>query len=147
VGDTHRGHWVMFWKDACADDRPNGCRHFGVMVSTYCNRGSGWACNEYGILLQPERRPQLATSAFDRACELGFSAGCPNRYSQSGVSPVSMQPTLVDYDIVLRQGKGPLPILSSLQIYQRACEQGFSDACQEACNLGDHRTCDIVGTP
>jgi hypothetical protein len=147
VGDTHRGHWVMFWKHACADDRPNGCRHFGVMVSTYCNRGSGWACNEYGMLLQPERRPQLAASAFDRACELGFSAGCTNRDSQSGVSPVSMQPTLVDYDIVLRQGKGPLPVLSSLQIYQRACEQGFPEACQEACDLGDRRTCDIVGTP
>lgn len=144
VGDTHRGHWVMFWKHACADDRPNACRHFGVMVSTYCNRGSGWACNEYGMLLQPERRPQLAASAFDRACELGFSAGCINRDPQPGVSPVSMQPTLVDYDIVLRQGKGPLPVLSSLQIYQRACEQGFSDACQEACDLGDRRACDIV---
>ena len=96
------------------------------------------------MLLQPERRPQLAASAFDRACELGFSAGCINRDPQPGASPVSMQPTLVDYDIVLRQGKGPLPVLSSLQIYQRACEQGFSDACQEACDLGDRRACDIV---
>ena len=72
MGDTHRGNQVLFWKQACADALPNGCRHFGVMVSTFCNNGSGWACNEYGILLQPERRPDQAARAFSRACELGF---------------------------------------------------------------------------
>ena len=45
VGDTHRGQWVTFWERACAEDLPNGCRQFGLLVSTYCDRGSGWACN------------------------------------------------------------------------------------------------------
>ena len=141
VGDTHRGHWVTFWQQACAEDRPNGCRHFGVMVSTYCNNGSGWACNEYGVLLQPQIRPELAANAFRHACDLGFSAGCTNLDQDSAMSPVHMAPTLADYEIVLRQGRGSLPILSPLQIYQRACTQGFLDGCQQACDLGDRQAC------
>ena len=141
VGDTHRGHWVTFWQQACAEDRPNGCRHFAVMVSTYCNNGSGWACNEYGILLQPQIRPELAANAFRRACDLGFSAGCTNLDQDSAMSPAQMAPTLADYEIVLRQGRGALPILSPLQIYQRACTQGFLEGCRQACDLGDRRAC------
>ena len=141
VGDTHRGHWVAFWQQACAEDRPNGCRQFGVMVSTYCDNGSGWACNEYGVLLQPEIRPGLAADAFRRACELGFSAGCTNLDPERATNPVQMAPGLADYEIVLRQGKGSPPVSSPLQIYQRACTQGFLDGCRQACDLGDQQAC------
>ena len=132
VGDTHRGNQVMFWKQACANGLPNGCRHFGVMVSTFCNNGSGWACNEYGILLQPHRRPELAADEFSRACGLGFWAGCENRRPTRVQDPVSGPPALGDYQIVLREGRRPLPALSPLQIYQRACAEGFADGCQQA---------------
>ena len=57
VGDTHRGQWVTFWLTACADDRRNGCRHAARLTSAYCRDGSGWACNEYGVLIQPALRP------------------------------------------------------------------------------------------
>ncbi len=152
VGDTHRGHWVMFWQQACAEDRPNGCRHFGLMVSTYCNNGSGWACNEYGVLIQPQIRPELAANAFRRACDLGFSAGCTNLDPERARSPVQMAPTIADYEIVLWQGRGPLPVLSlpvlsPLQIYQRACTQGFLDGCGRACDLGDRQACASASRP
>ena len=147
VGDTHRGHWVTFWQQACAEDRPNGCRHFGVMVSTYCDNGSGWACNEYGMLLQPQSRPALAAEAFRRACDLGFSAGCANLDAERAENPVQMAPGLADYEIVLRQDRSRRPVASPLQIYQRACTQGFLDGCRQACDLGDRQACASATQP
>ncbi len=143
VGDNHRGQWVTFWQRACAEDGPNGCRQFGVMVSTYCDSGSGWACNEYGVLLQPQLRPELAADAFRRACDLGFSAGCANVDRDRANSPVRMAPTLGDYEIVLRHAKGPRSVSTPLQIYQRACAQGFPDGCRQACDLGDRSACSL----
>ena len=144
VGDSHRGRWVPFWQHACADDRPNGCRHLGFLISTFCTSGSGWACNEYGILLQPQLRPELAADAFKRSCDLGFSAGCTNLGEGGGDSPVQMPPTTSDYRIVLQEGKGFLADLSPLQLYQRACTQGFTDGCRKACDLGEQRACAAV---
>ena len=141
VGDEHPGNHVAFWRQACADDLPNGCRHFGVLVSAYCNNGSGWACNEYGVLLQPERRPEPAARAFRRACDLGFPDGCANLDAGGAGRPVRAPPALADYAIVLRDGRRPLPVLPPLQIYRRACEQGFADGCRRACGLGDRRAC------
>ena len=106
VGDTHRGQWVTFWERACAEDLPNGCRHFAVLVSTYCDRGSGWACNEYGVLVQPAIRPSLADEAFQRACSLGFAAGGAHlRPGRTGL-PARSAPELVAYAIVLRISEG-----------------------------------------
>ena len=131
VGDTHRGQWVTFWQQACADNSPNGCRHFGVMVSTYCDNGSGWACNEYGVLLQPQIRPELAAASFWRACDLGFSAGCANVDPARAGSPQRAAPMLDDYAIVLRHPKGARSSSTSQETYRRACAQGFVDACQQ----------------
>ncbi len=143
VGDTHRGHWITFWKQACTENLRNGCRHYGILTSSYCNRGSGWACNEYGILLQPQLRPELARQAFQKACDFDFSAGCSNREDDNLRKPLEQEPSLADYKIIVRQGKNPLPTLSQLHIYQEACIQGFSDACEQACTLGDQKACDL----
>lgn len=132
VGDTHRGQHVTFWRQACAEDLPNGCRHFGVLVSAFCNNGSGWACNEYGLLLQPELRPRLAADAFRRACDLGFAAGCANLDRGPGGTAARTPPTLVDYEIVVRDGRRPLPALPPREVYRRACAQGFADGCRRA---------------
>ena len=145
IGDSHRGRWVPFWQQACVDDRSNGCRQLGVMVSTLCRGGSGWACNEYGILLQPERRPELAASAFTRACELSFSAGCTNLNMSETNPPAQMPPTTSDYRILLREGKVHLPNLTPVELYLRACTQGFMDGCQRACDSGDQRACTTLG--
>ncbi len=132
VGDTHRGQRITFWMQACDDGRPNGCRHAALLASIYCTAGSGWACNEYGALLQPARRPEVAGRSFRRACDLGFQAGCDNLDPTRAEHPVHAPPTLDDYRIVLRGRKGPLPDLTPLQLYERACVQGFDDGCRLA---------------
>ena len=129
VGDTHRGQWVTFWQQACAENRPNGCRQFGVMVSTYCDNGSGWACNEYGVLLQPQIRPALAAESFRRACDLRFSAGCANADPARATRPLRAAPTLDDYEIVLQHPKGPRSPSTPPEAYARACAQGFLEEC------------------
>ena len=145
VGDTHRGQWVALWQRACADDLPNGCRHFGVLVSTYCDRGSGWACNEYGVLVQqPAIRPALAAEAFERACELGFAAGCVNLQQGRATRPARAAPGLADYAVVLRFPKGSPPASTPLETYRLACEQGFPGGCRQACDQGDRSACSSV---
>ena len=146
VGDTHRGQWVAFWQRACADDLPNGCRHFGVLVSTYCDRGSGWACNEYGVLLQPAIRPALAAEAFERACETGFAAGCANLQPGRAMQPAQAAPGLADYAVVLRFPKGSPPASTPLETYRLACEQGFPGGCRQACDQGDRSACATVAS-
>ena len=147
VGDTHRGQRITFWLSACAEGRPNGCRHAALLASIYCTAGSGWACNEYGVLLQPARRPEVAGHAFQRACDLGFSAGCDNLDPARAEHPVHAAPSVDDYRIVLRGRKGPLPDLTPLQLSQRACVQGFSDGCSHACAEGDQSLCRGSGGP
>ena len=140
VGDTHRGRWVPFQQEACDQGRPNGCRNLGVMLSRYCASGSGWACNEYGILLQPARRPELAADAFTQACDLGFSAGCQNLTSNTAHEPIKAPPAMSDYRIVLRL-KGDTKGLADRDLYRQACTQGFADGCHRACESGDHDAC------
>jgi hypothetical protein len=147
VGDTHRGQRITFWMQACDEGRPSGCRHAALLASIYCTAGSGWACNEYGVLLQPARRPEVAGKAFQRACDLGFPAGCDNRAPARGEHPVHAPPGLDDYRIVLRGRKGPLPELTPLQLYQRACAQGFGDGCRQSCVEGDPSSCRRDGGP
>jgi hypothetical protein len=131
VGDTHRGQWVTFWMKACDENLPNGCRQAGVLTSAYCRAGSGWACNEYGVLIQPAIRPEIAGRAFQQGCDLGFSAACENLNPAVADNPHRAPPTDADYRIVLRGRKGSVRDLTPLELYQRACTQGFADACQK----------------
>lgn len=140
VGDTHRGQWVTFWLKACEENRPNACRQAGLLTSAYCRTGSGWACNEYGVLLQPALRPELAARSFQRACDLGFSLGCDNLDPAAAQHPRRGAPALDDYRIVLQGRKGPLPDVTPLGLYQRACIQGFIDACRRAPPAGFFRS-------
>src|SRR6266850_7691876 len=79
VGDSHPGQWLPFWQQACQDERPYACPYFENVVSSHCDRGSGWACNELGIL---QARRELddagASESILRACGLGFSPACVN---------------------------------------------------------------------
>ena len=58
AGDRHPGQWLPFWQQACAEGRPHACRYLAARQSGHCNSGSGWACNEAGIL-----RAALSASA------------------------------------------------------------------------------------
>ena len=131
LGDKHPGQWLPFWQNACAADAPTACEDLYFLEDGYCEDGSGWACNELGILLAEHyaNRSRAATS-FERACGLGFSAGCGNAVAmtQGGMFRRDA-PTLADYPFILRGSKGPFPDREPAQLYARACDQGWPDTC------------------
>ena len=102
------------------------------LQDTYCEEGSAWACNELGILLA-ERYDNRARAAmvFERACGLGFSAGCDNT---SAITQGDMfrrdSPTIADYPFILRGSKGSFPDREPAQLYARACDQGWPGTCR-----------------
>jgi len=132
VGDTHRGHWVPFWQEACREGRRNACRSLAEMEVRYCDAGSGWACNELGVLFRGAPVSGAADQAqqmFARGCARGFQAACANAATAPGGSVRSAEPEVADFPIVLREGKGPLPSLTPAELYERACRQGWQAAC------------------
>ena len=87
VGDDHPGQWLPFWRQACEDGRRYACPYLADLELAFCNRGSGWACNEAGLLHialsrsgEDLRRldPAGAVEPLSRGCKLGFEAACRN---------------------------------------------------------------------
>jgi hypothetical protein len=91
--------WLPFWQQACAEERRNACLVLSKLEAQYCSQGSGWACNQ-----------------------LGFGPAGAAAYRQA-------PPRAADYPILLQEGQGPLTELSPLQLYERACHQGWADGC------------------
>ncbi len=105
LGDRHPGQWVPFWQQACHDGRARACAHLAEMQTTLCRAGSGWACNELGILKAVRDDDHIgALAAWERGCEIGFAAACAN--ARDGRA-VSAQPMAADYPILLRGSKAP----------------------------------------
>ena len=132
VGDTHRGQWMPFWQEACNDDRPYACSYLAAMQSTYCDAGSGWACNEFGILqTELEVDGPGPVESLQAGCDLGFLAACVNRdrVQSGGNAPVRVPPILEDYPIILRGSKAPITDRTPAGLYARACDQGWPDTC------------------
>jgi hypothetical protein len=131
VGDKHPGQWLPFWQKACAANTRTACVDLYFLEDGYCEDGSGWACNDVGILLAEHyANPGRAAIAFVRACTLQFSAGCDNAVAITrGEMLRRAAPTLADYRFILRGGKGPLPDREPDQLYARACAQGWPGAC------------------
>jgi len=132
LGDKHSGQYLPFWQQACAADARSACEDLYYLEDGYCEDGSGWACNEVGILLAEHyANPRRAAMSFERACVLRFSAGCDNT---SAITKGSMfrrdAPTLADYRFILRGSKGPFPDQAPAQLYARACVQGWPDTCR-----------------
>jgi NQR2, RnfD, RnfE family len=131
LGDRHPGQWVPFWQKACASDTRTACEDLYFLEDGYCEDGSGWACNEVGILLTRHyANRRRAAMSFERACELGFSAGCDNTVAiKQGDMFRRAAPTVTDYRFILRGSKGPLPDREPARLYARACMQGWPGAC------------------
>ena len=120
VGDRHPGQWVPFWQQACEEGRPHACGFLLAKQAGLCNMGSGWACNEAGVLqaglagrggvgADREGDGQVeALFAFQPGCELGFEAACGNYQAMvdDGGLLERAPPTVEDYPIVLRGSKG-----------------------------------------
>jgi hypothetical protein len=131
LGDRHPGQWVPFWQKACAANARSACEDLYFLQDGYCEDGSGWACNELGILLAERYdNRRRAAMEFERACGLRFSAGCDNTVAiRQGDMFLRDAPTVADYRFVLRGSKGPFPDLEPAQLYARACVQGWPGTC------------------
>lgn len=132
VGDHHPGHTVPFWERACAERGGKACTILAAIEEGYCASGSGWACNEAGILGATNRAvtPPPA-ELFRGACASGMRSGCENAI---GVNQVTKQyrredPPYVDYAILLQRGKGLIPQLPANEMYSRACDEGWMAGC------------------
>jgi hypothetical protein len=135
VGDSHPGQWLPFWREACSADRPYACQYLADVEASFCSRGSGWACNESGILLaELGSDPADVATEIERGCELGFSTACTNvdRLIAGVETFETSPPTLEDYPIVLRGSKGPVTERSPSALRTLACRQGWQSACDQA---------------
>ena len=128
----------------CEKGRPHACGFLAAKQSGLCNMGSGWACNEAGVLLSArggaggvgddrEGAGRVeALFAFQRGCELGFEAACGNYGAMfdGGGAFERAPPAVEDYPIVLRGSKGEITDREPAALYARACRQGWSVACE-----------------
>jgi hypothetical protein len=138
VGDRHRGQWIPFWQQACQQDRSNACRYLAQLHTNYCVAGSGWSCNELGILqADKEMDRQAAFTSMLRGCDLGFGPACANVTALTSGGPrATGPPPLEELPILLRGSKAPITDRSSASLYARACDQGWPDSCGRVANSG-----------
>ena len=132
VGDTHPGQFVPFWQRACSEDRSHACAYLAVLQANFCRQGSGWACNELGILQTERQSDRIAAMAsFERACGLGFTPACRNmnRITTGNPTAETASPALQDYPIILRGSKAPIDNLPPPALYALACSQGWPGTC------------------
>jgi hypothetical protein len=150
VGDSHPGQWLPFWRQACEDGRAYACPYLADLETNFCNRGSGWACNEAGLMHialsrsgEDLRRldPAGAAEPFRRGCELGFETACRNLTTlTSGAGKFTgARPTIEDYPIILRGSKGEIQEREPSKLYALACREGWPDTCGQAHAVHDAR--------
>lgn len=135
VGDDHPGQYLPFWDEACREGNVRACRTAAQMEGVYCGRGSGWACNERGILLATRLDdPAAARADFHEACELGFAPGCDNvlRMTTGQQTFATAPPPLEDLPIVIRGSKGAVTERDPEVLHAMACERGWEHACGAA---------------
>jgi hypothetical protein len=135
VGDDHPGQYLPFWEQACAEGSDRACDYELFVERVYCERGSGWACNERGVLLAAHFGEVVeARTDFERACALGFRAGCSNVVTLAAGSGdfTQDQPPIEELPIVIRGSKGAVTETSESALRGLACERGWSAFCGTA---------------
>lgn len=130
VGDKHPGQSLPFWQAACEAGSTRACNYVAARQRLYCANGSGWACNELGILLAERSAP--AYGAFKRGCELGLAPACENlaRLATGDGAWARTHPPLQDLPLLLRR-KQPIQESDPARLYALACEQGWPGTCEE----------------
>ena len=140
VGDNHPGQWLPFWRNACQEGRAYACPYLADVELGFCQQGSGWACNDAGLLDialarsgEDLRRvdPAQAEAPFTRGCQAGFQMACHNLIMLTrGVQRFAYAPpTLKDYPIILRGSKGEIRDRRPSALYALACREGWKSAC------------------
>ncbi len=134
VGDDHPGQYRPFWDEACRVGSDRACDYVELMESVYCERGSGWACNELGIRLATRNPdPAAARASLGRGCELGFGLACGNVEQLSAGGPFRTGPPPVEeLPIVIRGSKGPVTERDPAALEALACGRGWSTFCAPA---------------
>jgi hypothetical protein len=141
VGDAHPGQWLPFWRNACEQGRPYACPYLADLQSNACHRGSGWACNEAGLLdIELSRSgedlrrldPAAAAEPLYRGCRLGFETACRNLNTLTrGGALITAPPALADYPIILRGSKGEIRERTPSALYALACHEGWPGTCRQ----------------
>ena len=130
----HRGDTVPFWEQACAEGRPQACERLVQIEASYCADASAWACNELGRHYREgaivDADAELAHGYFGRACELRFQPACLNLLEQD--SRYRAPPKALDLRLLLREGGANLMEMPEGDLHARACEHGWTFACEEA---------------
>ncbi len=130
----HTGDSVPFWEVSCREGLRNACDRLLQIEVTYCGDNSAWACNELGasytegVLVEADS--DLALGYFARSCELRFQAACVN-VLEPGVT-ARAAPRALDLRLLLREGGLNLMEMSEPELYDRACDHGWSFACDRA---------------
>jgi hypothetical protein len=138
--DSHPGQWLPFWRQACEDGRRYACPYLADMETNFCERGSGWACNEAGLMHialsrsgEDLRRldPAGAAEPFRRGCDLGHRTACANLQTLMTATGryASVPPMLEDYPIILRGSKGEIRERDPSALYALACREGWLNSC------------------
>lgn len=132
VGDDHPGQFLPFWAQACEAGSDRACRTAVQMEDVYCARGSGWACNDRGIMLVTKLDDVASARAdFERSCALRFGPGCENvlRLTTGAETFTEASPPLEDLPIVIRGSKGAVTERDPAALYALACERGWKHTC------------------
>ena len=140
VGDNHPGQWLPFWQQACEDGRSYACPYLADLESSFCDQGSGWACNQAGLMHLALSRsgedlrrldPAGAAKPLQRGCSLGFEVACGNLDTlNTGTGAfATASPALADYPIILRGSKGAIREREPAALYALACREGWPGAC------------------
>ena len=137
VGDHHPGQYYPFWRDACETGTERACNYSGVMLQNFCDQGSGWGCNEFGVLLvELDRSFVGAVGEFERSCRVGFPPGCANlqmladgdeRLTQGAAAFERANPPPAELPIVLSGSKGPVTERDPEALRALGCERGWRE--------------------
>ena len=142
MNDHFRGQYLPFWREACADGKAYACPYVADIEHLFCGQGSGWACNEEGLMDvelarsgEDARRSSVAMAAspFEDGCRLGDQTACGNsmvmKYRRGELA--SGPPEIADLPIILRGSKGPVEEREPEKLYELGCREGWVEMCRE----------------
>ncbi len=134
VGDDHPGQYLPFWQEACSEGNARACEYVADVETVYCERGSGWACNELGVTLSSLGLDRgIVRAAFNQACAMGFGPGCENslKVATRQTDFVHANPPDDELPIVIRGSKGPIVEMDTSLLYSLACDRGWTTYCAD----------------
>jgi TPR repeat protein len=142
VGGKHPGSDPAFWEKPCQAGRAEACQVLGRTLDVECQHNSAQGCFSLGTLLSDGRLPRNPMSAartFERACDIGLTAGCASlgKLVKSDGDNVLLEPckrgnpaSCFLLGSLYYEGQGVGRNLErSAALYQQSCTAGFTRGC------------------